>query len=89
LKHQYTTISETTVRMRFANESDPEQADSWFEFEVPMELLKLPQQGGPERDLGDPDTEHLGAVRLGALRYVRDVIGAETQRLARLASQTL
>ena len=84
MKRQHTTVSEKTVRMRFANEADPTQADSWFEFEAPLELLKHPNG---RSDLGDPELQFLSEIRLAALRYVRDVIGDETRRLSELADR--
>ena len=84
MKHQHTTVSEKTVRMRLANEADPTQADSWFEFEVPLELLAHPNGRQP---LGDPELQFHSEIRLAALRFVRDVIGEETRRLSELAGR--
>lgn len=86
MEHIETTISAATIRMRYANDPDPVRATEWFAFEVPVGSLKLPVEGGPEPALGDPESRHLAAIRLAALRYVRDAIGDETRRLAHLVS---
>ncbi len=82
--HVETTISGTTIKMRYANHSDPAQATEWLAFEVPIgPELTLPTAGG-EIPLGEIRTRLLASVELAALRRVRDVIGDETQRLAGL-----
>jgi hypothetical protein len=82
LQHVETTISGTSIRMRYANHADPAQATEWFAFEVPIGSgLTLPSTGG-EIPLGEIRTRLLASVELAALRRVRDVIGDETQRLA-------
>ena len=47
LEHVETTISETTIRMRYANDRDPALATEWFSFEVPIGAsLTLPSHSG-------------------------------------------
>ena len=75
-----TTISETTVHMTIADDADPEKAAEWLEFEVPLAPLMLDQHN----PLKDPATRHLAVTQRAALRYVRDLIGEETQRLSAL-----
>jgi hypothetical protein len=36
MKHIETKISETSIRIRYANEPRPEAATEWLEFEVPL-----------------------------------------------------
>jgi hypothetical protein len=79
-----TTVLETTVRMRYADNADPAKAKEWFAFEVPIAPLSLPSHSG-DIALGDHHTRLFASVQLAALRYVRDAIGEETQRLAGLA----
>ncbi len=78
-----TTITETAVRMRFADAEDETRATKWIDFQVPLDGLKLPSDTG----LGDPETHFLATVRQAALRYARDIIGDETRRLASLRDQ--
>ena len=81
-----TTILETTVRMRYADNADPTKAKEWFAFEVPIAPLTLPSASG-DHSLGDHHIRHLASIQQAALRYVRDAIGEETQRLASLSGR--
>jgi hypothetical protein len=81
-----TTVLETTVRMRYADHSDPAKAKEWFAFEVPIAPLTLPASGG-DIALGNHHIRHLGSIQQAALRYVRDAITDETQRLASLSGR--
>ena len=84
-----TTVTATAVRMRYANSPDPTKATEWLDFQVPMDGLMIPLHQR-EEPLGDqPDIRLLAEVRLAALRRVRGVIGAETQRLSALRDPTL
>jgi hypothetical protein len=87
LQHVETTISETTIRIRYADHSDPAQATNWFAFEVPIgpDLMLPNHTGGRDIALGELPTRLFASIQLAALRYVRDAIGEETQRLAGLA----
>jgi hypothetical protein len=80
-----TTVSATTVRMRYADDADSENPGEWLEFEVKLASLVNPSD--TKQPLGDPELQFLAEVRRAALRYVRDAIGEETQRLAGLANQ--
>lgn len=85
LQHVETTISETTIRIRYADHHDPAQATQWFAFEVPIGPgLTLPTHSG-DIALGAISTRLFASIQLAALRSVRDLIGEETQRLASLA----
>jgi hypothetical protein len=77
-----TAITETAVYMRYADDADPEKAEQWIDFQVPLEKLEL-----VDRPLGDPELQFLAEVRQPALRYVRETVAAETQRLANLAGR--
>ena len=84
-EHVETTISGTTVRMRLANHAAPMKATEWVELCVPTDRkLSLPNAYGQENPLGDLHIRRLAAIQLAVLRYVRDAIGEETQRLASL-----
>jgi hypothetical protein len=80
-----TTILETTVRMRYADNADPAKATQWVDFQVSLSDLRNPS--GQDLALGDPEVCFVAEVRRSALRHVRDVIGAETQRLATVAGR--
>jgi len=71
-----TTISSTHVYMRFADDCDSEQASEWFEFQVPLESLKITDQDG-ERLVGNPNNQYLGVIRRAALLCVQALIAAE------------
>jgi len=85
IKHVETRILETTIRMRYADNPDPTKAKEWFEFEAPIGSLTLPAHSG-EIPLGKLHARYLASIQLAALRYMRDAIGAETQRLAGLVN---
>jgi hypothetical protein len=72
-----TTISETTIRMQYADDPDPEKAQEWLDFQVPLPSLMLPRS----EVLGETRERTLRQVRLAALRYVQDVIAAEIDGL--------
>jgi hypothetical protein len=76
-----TKILPNGVYMRLADDPDPQKADYWIEFQVPLDDLTLPTAGG-DVPLGDEEKRYLGSIRLAALRYAREIIGAETQALA-------
>jgi hypothetical protein len=79
-----TIVSETSVRMRYADDADPAKATQWIDFQVPLSDLKSPDQHNP---LGDIESRFLAELRLVALRHAREVIGAETQRLSGLVGR--
>ena len=77
-----TKISETAVHMRYADNTDSAQATEWIDFQVPIAGLIAFDQRTP---LGNVEERHLAETHLAALRHVRELIGAEAQRLSRLA----
>jgi hypothetical protein len=79
-----TIVSETSIRMRYADHEDPVRATQWLDFKVLIADLKSPDQ---HNLLGDPETRFLAEVRLAALRHARDIIGDETKRLSNLANR--
>lgn len=85
-EHVETTISGATIRMRLANHADPMKATEWVEFCVPADRkLSIPNSFGQDNPLGALATRQLASIQLAVLRYVRDAIGEETQRLAGLS----
>lgn len=75
-----TNVSQNHVRMRYANHADPAQATEWLDFQVPLKSLADPEI--PQNPLGNVETALVAEVRLAALRYAREAIVAETQRLS-------
>lgn len=76
-----TSLSDAAIRMRLADDADPIKATQWIEFQVPLKPLALPSPSG-DFALGDPLKRYFGSIQQAALRYARDVLGAETHRLA-------
>lgn len=79
-----TKISGALIHMRYADNPDNTKATRWIDFQVPISDLMASDQRTP---LGDVEERYLAETHLAALRNVRELIGAETQRLARLADQ--
>jgi hypothetical protein len=79
-----TKVLEDAVQLRYADSFDPALATEWAEFRVKLSELTHPIVQGTPRPLGDPTENFVGEVQLAALRRLRDVIGAETQRLSAL-----
>jgi len=67
-----TTISDTTVHMRYADNLDPEKAKEWVDFQVPLTGLELPLE-----PLGDIAERQFRLIQAAALRRVRELIDAE------------
>jgi hypothetical protein len=80
-----TTISETTVRLRYADNEDAAKATQWMDFQFPLSDLRNPED--PTRPLGHPRVRFLAEVERSALRHARGVIGEETKRLSDLLDQ--
>lgn len=80
-----TNISAGSVRMRFADHPEPAQATEWLDFQVP--LVELDDPSDPRRKIGNVETQLIAELRLAALRYVREIVGDETQRLSALAGR--
>ena len=83
MKLTETTLTETAIRMRYADSADPAKATQWLDFQVPLAGIALPAGVG-EEPLGDPERQLLAEVRLAALRYARGLIGDETRRISEL-----
>ena len=79
-----TKILSDAIQMRYADNADPAQAREWCEFRIKLEGLTHPLVQGKPQPLGSPENNFVSEVQLAALRQMRDVIGAETQRLSEL-----
>lgn len=75
-----TVVSGTSIRMRFADQTNPADAKEWIEFQVPLSPLKLLNQNTEEIPLGPVEKRSLELVREAALRYVQNVISEEMRR---------
>lgn len=87
-----TTVTATSVRMRYADQRDATKATRWLDFQVPLDGLKLPLLGGSrgEEEFGDdPNLRILAEVHLAALHRARAIIGDEMQRFGSLRDPTL
>ena len=80
-----TILRPLTAKLTIANNSDPELATERIDFAFPLSALKDPQS---QRQLGQPDDHFVSEVRLAILRYARDAIGVEIQRLSELAGRS-
>lgn len=80
-----TIVSETTVRMRYANNADPAKATQWFDFQFLTAELQTEAEGNSP--IGDPESRYVGEVRRAALRRARALIDPEMKRLADLAGR--
>lgn len=72
-----TTVTDTAVRIRLADDSDHSKAHAWIDCQLPRSTLKR-QSGTPAADL---DGWHLPIVRQVILENVRAAIDAEIERL--------
>jgi hypothetical protein len=79
-----TKILPDAIQMRYADNTDPAQATEWCDFRISFFGLMHPLVQGKPQPLGPPESNFVAEVQLAALRRVRDVIGAETQRLSEL-----
>lgn len=87
MKLTETTIYPAAIRMRFADHADATKATEWIDFQVPLAGLKRPNDPA-EKAMTDPELQFVSEVRLAALRYVRGIIGDETQRLSKSTSHS-
>jgi hypothetical protein len=74
-----TTVLETTVRMRYANDADPTKATETMDFQFSLPSLKQPNGDG--KALGDPELQFLAEIEAAALLYAQSAINAEIVRL--------
>ena len=78
-----TKISETSVRLRYADNADPAKATQWMDFQFPLgDLLN-----SEKKPFADLQLEFLVEVQRGVLRQARDLVGAEMKRIADLAGR--
>ena len=80
-----TTISEISVRLRYADNEDAAKATQWMDFQFPLSDLRNTED--PTRQARQPSVQFLAEVQRSALRRARDVIGEETKRLVTLLDQ--
>ncbi len=78
-----TTISETEVRMRYADNSDALQATQSIDIRLPLAVLKH----GSGSALPHPGELLLSATQAAALRFVQELADAEKSRLVNLSNR--
>lgn len=83
MKHISTTVSETAIHVRYANDPDPAKATEWIDTQVTLPNAKLPSG----TTLAEPDAHRLAGLRLVALLHARDAASEEIQRLSQIANR--
>jgi hypothetical protein len=78
MQNTVATISETSIFLRYANDSDPDNATEWFELEIPLEDLQQPE-GANVLNLVD--------AKRAALRRLQGSLAEELQRLSGLVGR--
>jgi hypothetical protein len=81
LKLIETLVSETAVRMRYADDADA--PNEWLDFQVSNQALKMPSG----TVMTERDIHALGAVKLAALRHVLAATETEIGRIRDLISR--
>lgn len=91
-----TSINDSHVTMRFADDDDRGKAKEWLDFQVPISALKAPPKklgmfAQADVDWGltkapppEPlklDRQPVGVVQVAALRYLRVLIDAQIRAL--------
>lgn len=83
LKIVETTVTDEAVRVRIANNADPERASLWVDIQAPISDLTV----GHDSPLGNPKIRRLAAIHQAALRYARDAVDAEIEVIADLGGR--
>ena len=84
-----TTVTSTSVRMRYADQRDATKATMWLDFQVPLDGLKLPLPRGEEEFGDDANIRLLAEVHLAALYRVRALAAGEMGRFESLRDPML
>jgi hypothetical protein len=77
------TLTEEFVTLRLADSEDPDEAEEWIEFQVPIDALTLPTASG-EVSLGDVQKHYLASIQRAALRYAQDALSEAEDSLPEL-----
>jgi hypothetical protein len=93
-----TSMTGSTVWLRFADDDDPAKAKEWVDVQVPIRALKAPAKKlgmfaqadvdwgftkAPSADpLGEVSRQTVGALQLAALRHVKGLIDLQTRALS-------
>jgi hypothetical protein len=80
-----TTLKASAVKIVLANNRDPSLATEKMDFEIPLTGLRDPRE--KDAPLGPLEDRHLATIQVAALRYVRNAITDEAQRLSGLLDQ--
>jgi len=76
-----TTVSEITVRMRYADNADATKATRWIDFQVPLAEL-AEGTGARKTPLDQLEARFLGAIQEAALHYVQGAVAKEIRETA-------
>jgi hypothetical protein len=76
-----TVISETSIRLRYADETDPTKAVEWVDVQFALSGLKNPEDAKPE-------LQYVAELQRAALDRLQAVLSGEIQRLRSLAGRT-
>ena len=75
-----TTVSETSLRMRYADNADAQLSTEWIEFRLKISDLRRPS----DTPIANPELLPLAELHRAALQHARDVLDSEIQRLREL-----
>lgn len=71
MQHVETTISQHSIRVRYADAADPVQAEQWIDLQVRLSSAKI----------SEPEIQYLGELRTKALEHALLLIQSEIRRL--------
>lgn len=79
MKRVETKISETSIRLRYADNADPMKASEWMDFQFSIADLHRPNTGGTA--LGHLENRFLEELIGAVLLHAKDAIDAEIRNL--------
>jgi hypothetical protein len=68
-----TAVTETDVYMRYADHRDPEEAEQWLDFQVPLSALKHPYASQPTQ-LDKLERQDLGIIQWSAIKHIQQIL---------------
>jgi|GEM_PF-4815866 len=77
-------FSANEITGRLADSPDKDSCKIWIDFRIPADTDLVVGTVNGDMSLGDMKLKRFVTVQLAILRHVRDLVGAETQRLASL-----
>jgi hypothetical protein len=78
-----TLITEDAVYVRFADQTDPEKANKWIDFQVPFSELKHPSNTstGLFQNINKIEEHKLGVIRRSAIERAIEILRQEAGSL--------